>query len=169
MAVKNDPKTNAKKVIDVLNKARSMELFAIAQYMQQHYKLADDNYTQLAAGMRKIAIDEMRHAEDLAERICEINGVPTQEHADKAKMGQDVYTIFPFDSNIELDTLMQYAQFAAICRECGDVVSARLFERISEDEQKHQTYFDDTATHIKQLDKSYLAAVSGKDFGEDAD
>ena len=62
-------KTRKEKVIEVLNKARSMELFAIHQYMNQHYNLSDKDYGELAANMKLIAIDEMRHAEDFAERI----------------------------------------------------------------------------------------------------
>lgn len=150
-----------KKVIDALNGARSMELHAIAQYMQQHYRLDDDDYSILATNMKKIAIDEMRHAEDFAERIRDIGGVPTQDHQDKAKLDQDVYAIYPFDNALELETIEKYCAYAAICRECGDIVSMRLFERIIEDEQRHQTYFDDTAVHIKTLDKSFLAKVSG--------
>lgn len=169
MATKKDKEAKTKKVIDVLNKARSMELFAIAQYMQQHYRLGDDNYTALASAMRKVAIDEMRHAEDFAERVYDIGGVPTQEHSDKAKLGQSVYDIYTYDSDVELDTIEQYTEFAATCRECGDIVSMRLFERIIEDEQRHQTYFDDTATHVKTLDKSFLAAVAGKDIDETDD
>ena len=57
------------KVIEVLNKARAMELFAIHQYMNQHYNLDDMDYGELAANMKLIAIDEMRHAENFAERI----------------------------------------------------------------------------------------------------
>lgn len=164
---KNDDKK--KKVIDALNKARSMELFAIAQYMQQHYRLDDDFYSVLATNMKKIAIEEMRHAEDFAERIKDIGGIPTQDHSAKALLNQDVYQIYPFDSDVELDTIEQYCSFAAVCRECGDIVSMRLFERIIEDEQRHQIYFDDTATHIKTMDKSYLAKVSGTELDEATD
>ncbi|HOK97146.1 MAG TPA: ferritin-like domain-containing protein, partial [Anaerohalosphaeraceae bacterium] len=57
------------KVIEVLNKARAMELHAIHQYMNQHYNLDDMDYGELAANLKLIAIDEMRHAEMLAERI----------------------------------------------------------------------------------------------------
>ncbi|CAK7019913.1 MAG: Bacterioferritin [Desulfovibrio sp.] len=169
MAAKKDQEAKTQRVIDVLNKARSMELFAIAQYMQQHYRLGDDNYTTLAANMRKVAIEEMRHAENFAERIFDIGGVPTQDHATKAVLNQDVYAIYPYNSDVELDTIEKYAEFAAVCRECGDIVSMRLFERIIEDEQEHQTYFDDTATHVKTLDKSFLAAVAGKNIGEEDD
>ena len=169
MTAKKQMDAKKKKVIDVLNKARSMELFAIAQYMQQHYTLDDDDYAVLAGNMRKIAIDEMKHAEEFAERIKDLDGIPTQDHASKAVLNQDVYTIYPYDSDVELDTLEKYNEFAAFCRECNDIVSMRLFERIIEDEQRHQTYFDDTATHIKTMDKSFLAKVSGTDVGAEND
>ena len=169
MASKADQSAKRKKVIDALNKARSMELFAIATYMQQHYTLADDDYGVLATNMKKIAIDEMRHAEDFAERIKDINGEPTAEHAQKTVRGQDVYAIYPFDNQTELDTIEAYNRFAATCRECGDIVSMRLFERIIEDEQRHQTYFEDIADHIQKLDKSFLARVSNTDIEGEAD
>ena len=169
MAAKKDQDAKKKKVIEVLNKARSMELFAIAQYMQQHYRLDDDDYAVLAGNMRKIAIEEMKHAEEFAERIKDLGGIPTQDHASKAILDQDVYKIYPYDSDVELDTLDKYNEFAVTCRECSDIVSMRLFERIIEDEQRHQTYFDDTATHIKTMDKSFLAKVSGTEMGGEND
>jgi len=55
-----------KNVIEVLNKARSMELLAITQYMNQHYNLDDMDYGELAGKVKLIAIDEMRHAEMFA-------------------------------------------------------------------------------------------------------
>ncbi|MCC8194320.1 MAG: bacterioferritin [Deltaproteobacteria bacterium] len=169
MAANSDQDAKRKNVIDVLNKARSMELFAIAQYMQQHYRLDDDDYAVLATNMRKVAIDEMKHAEAFAERIKDLDGIPTQDHSAKAVLDQDVYQIYPYDSDVELDTLEKYNQFAIICRENNDIVSMRLFERIIEEEQVHQTYFDDTATHIKTMDKSFLAKVAGTDVDEDND
>ena len=68
-----------KNVIEVLNKARAMELLAIAQYMNQHYNLDDMDYGEMAAKVKLIAIDEMRHAEMFAERIKELAGEPTTE------------------------------------------------------------------------------------------
>ena len=44
-----------------MNKARAMELQAIAQYMNQHYNLDDMDYGEMAAKVKLIAIDEMRH------------------------------------------------------------------------------------------------------------
>jgi len=169
MAPRKDQNARKSKVIEALNKARSMELFAIAQYMQQHYRLDDDDYAVLAGNMKKIAIDEMKHAEQFAERIKDLGGIPTQDHSAKAVLDQDVYKIYPYDSDVELDTLDKYNDFAAVCRDNGDIVSMRIFERIIEDEQRHQTYFDDTATHIKTMDKSFLAKVAGTEVGADND
>ncbi|MGB9628229.1 MAG: ferritin-like domain-containing protein, partial [Thermodesulfobacteriota bacterium] len=64
------------KVIDLLNKARSRELSAIAQYMEHHYELEDQDFGKLATKLKEIAIQEMKHAEKLAERILFLNGEP---------------------------------------------------------------------------------------------
>jgi bacterioferritin len=149
------------KVIEVLNKARAMELQAISQYMNQHYGLDDMDYGELAANMKLIAIDEMRHAESFAERIKELGGEPTVEPAAKAVKGQEVEKIFPFDANLEDHTIDVYNQFAAVCRENGDSVSQKIFETIIEEEQSHFNYFDNVDQHIKKMGNTYLARIAG--------
>lgn len=150
-----------KKVIEVLNKARSMELQAIHQYMNQHYNLDDMDYGDLAAKVKLIAIDEMRHAEMFAERIKELGGEPTAEPADKVVKGQKVDVIFPFDAGLEDDTMDVYNQFLLVCRENGDSTSMKLFETIVDEEQIHFNYFDNVSDHIKKLGPSYLAQIAG--------
>jgi len=149
------------KVIEVLNKARSMELYAIHQYMNQHYNLDDADYGELAAKVKLIAIDEMRHAEAFAERIKELGGEPTSDVADKVKKGQDVKAIFPFDAKVEDDTIDDYNQFLLVCRENGDSVSFKLFEGIINEEQAHYNYFSNVDDHIKTLGQAYLARIAG--------
>ena len=78
------------KVIDVLNKARAMELQAIHQYMNQHYNIDNMDYGDLAAKIKLIAIDEMRHAEMFAERIEDLGGQPTTALAAQVTKGQQV-------------------------------------------------------------------------------
>ena len=151
-----------KAVIEVLNKARSMELYAIYQYMNQHYGLDDDNYGKLASAMKKIAIEEMKHAEAFAERIKDICGdqEPTADAEGKLVKGQEVEDIYKFDAKVEDDTLKKYNEFILVCRQNGDAVSATLFEKIIADEQAHFNYFDDTATHIEKLGGSFLARMT---------
>ena len=149
------------KVIDVLNKARAMELFAIHQYMNQHYNLDDMDYGELAANMKLIAIDEMRHAENFAERIKELGGEPTTQKEGKIVTGQEVTVIYEADANQEEATIEAYSNFLAVCKEAGDIVSARLFERIIDEEQAHLTYYDNIDGHIKKLGDTYLAKIAG--------
>lgn len=148
-------------VIEVLNKARSMELQAIHQYMNQHYTLDDMDYGDLAANLKLIAIDEMRHAEMFAERVKELGGEPTAEPKDKIVKGQKVEIIFPFNSGLEDDTLDVYNQFLLVCRENGDSTSMKLFENIVDEEQIHYNYFSNVSDHIKELGPSYLARIAG--------
>jgi bacterioferritin len=159
--VQSSREQRKKKVIEVLNKARSMELQAIHQYMNQHYNLDDMDYGDLAAKVKLIAIDEMRHAEMFAERIKELAGEPTAEPAGKVEKGQKVEVIFPFDAGLEDDTMDTYNQFLLVCRENGDSASMKLFETIVGEEQIHFNYFDNVGDHIKRLGPSYLAQIAG--------
>ena len=149
------------KVIDVLNKARAMELQAITQYMNQHYNLDDMDYGELAAKVKLIAIDEMRHAESFAERVKELGGEPVTGHDGKIAKGQKVEKIFTFDAGLEDDTIDTYNQFLLVCRENGDSVSMKLFETIIDEEQIHYNYFDNVNTHIEKLGDTYLAKIAG--------
>lgn len=158
---KASKQTRRNKVIDVLNKARAMELQAISQYMNQHYNLDDMDYGELAAKIKLIAIDEMRHAEQFAERIKELGGEPVTVHEGTIKKGQKVEGIFPFDANLEDDTIDVYNQFLLVCRDNGDSISMKLFENIIDEEQIHYNYFDNVDAHIKKLGDTYLAKIAG--------
>ncbi|NCD26238.1 MAG: bacterioferritin [Deltaproteobacteria bacterium] len=149
------------RVIDVLNQARAMELFAITQYMNQHYNLDSFDYGELAAKMKLIAIDEMRHAEMFAERIKELGGEPCTSYEGELKKAQNVRAIYPYDTQLEDDTIDAYDQFLQTCRESGDSISAKLFETIIEEEQAHMNYFDNVGNHIETLGDTYLSKIAG--------
>ncbi|MHC4551396.1 MAG: bacterioferritin [Planctomycetota bacterium] len=150
-----------KNVIEVLNKARAMELQAIGQYMNQHYGLDDADFGELAAKVKLIAIDEMRHAEMFAERIKELGGEPTAEPAGAVTKGQEVEVVFPFDAEQEDEAIAAYNGFLLVCRENGDSISMKLFEDVIEEEQVHFNYFDNVAGHIGKLGPAYLARIAG--------
>ena len=154
-------KGQKEKVIEALNKARAMELYAIAQYMNQHYNLDDDDYGKFAANIKLIAIDEMRHAEQFAERIKELDGEPTTSMDAKPVKGQEVKAVFPFNEKVEDDTISVYNQLMQLCRDNGDNVSAKLFEAIIIEEQDHYNHFSNEAKHVKKLGDTYLSQVAG--------
>jgi bacterioferritin len=158
---KSSREKRTQKVIDVLNKARAMELQAIHQYMNQHYNLDDLDYGELAAKLKLIAIDEMRHAETFAERVKELGGEPVTGHDGTVKKGQAVEGVFPFDANLEDHTIEVYNEFLLVCRENGDSISMKIFEEIIDEEQLHYNYFDNVDNHIKKLGDTYLAKIAG--------
>ncbi len=150
-----------KKVIEVLNKARSMELQAIYQYMNQHYNLDHMDYGDLALKVKLIAVDEMRHAEMFAERIKELDGEPSAEPAAMIVKAQKIDAVFPFNARLEDDTIDAYNQFLLVCRENGDSISMKLFETIIDEEQAHFNYFDNVSDHIRTLGAAYLSQIAG--------
>ncbi len=157
----SDRAERKKNVIEALNKARGMELQAIHQYMNQHFKLDDQDYGELAANMKLIAIDEMRHAEAFAERIVELGGEPTSQPADKIVKGQSIKEIYDFNVEEEETAVEVYNGFILLCKENMDILSAKLFERIVGEEQMHLTYFENTANHIETLKDTYLSKMAG--------
>ncbi len=159
--VKDSREQRKRKVVEVLNKARSMELHAIHQYMNQHYNLDDMDYGDLAAKIKLIAIDEMRHAEMFAERIKELGGEPTTDLAAKVEKAQKLEAVFPFDAGLEDETMDVYNRFILVCRENGDSTSMKLFETIVDEEQAHFNYFDNVNEHIRKLGPAYLAQIAG--------
>lgn len=158
---KNSKEDRRKNVIEVLNKARAMELQAIHQYMNQHYNLDDKDYGEMAAKVKLIAIDEMRHAEMFAERVKELGGEPVVAYDGSVEKGQEVQRVFEFDANQEDDTIDAYNQFLLVCRENGDSISMKLFETIIDEEQIHFNYFDNVSEHIEKLGDVYLAQIAG--------
>ena len=150
-----------KKIIDALNTARSMELHAIHQYMVQHYDLDNMDYGDMAVKVKLIAIDEMRHAEMLADRIEELDGQPTSELAAVVEKGQTIEAVFPFDRELEDGAITSYDEFIQVCRENGDNTTVKLLETINEEEQIHYNYFDNVTDHLSTLGKVYLAQIAG--------
>jgi bacterioferritin len=159
MATKKD--SGKSPVIEVLNRARASELAAILQYMSQHYELADQDYGPLAADLKLIAIDEMRHAEMLAERILVLGGMPTTQPDMEAKKKEPVLEVMRRDEGLEVQAVKDYNDFLRTCREERDSVSARLFETLIDEEQAHLEHFQDVIGHIAELGASYLARQTG--------
>lgn len=156
-----DKASRKAKVVEVLNNARGMELLAVHQYMHQHYNLDSKDYGELAAKMKLIAIDEMRHAEAFAERVKELGGDPATEPCGKVKKNQDVAGIYTYDAMTEDNAIEAYNTFLKVCQENGDVISARLFENIIDEEQTHMTYFENVGEHIATLGDAYLSKIAG--------
>jgi bacterioferritin len=132
----------SEKVIGELNRALSAELTAIVQYMVQAEMCESWGYKGLAAQTKKRAIEEMRHAEGLIERILFLDGKPAVETALKPTIGDDVKAQLELDLHDEADAVKQYNAAMAICMKEGDNGTRELFLKMLHDEERHTDFLE---------------------------
>jgi bacterioferritin len=150
----------SKKVIDLLNAARSRELTAITQYMAQHYELEDRDFGKLASKFKEIAIAEMKHAEKLAERILYLKGEPTSKPDAVAKKGQEIPEMLKTNIALESQAIKMYNEASVICAAEKDQKSKEVFEELLGDEEGHLNYFENVMGHVDKLGAAYLATLT---------
>lgn len=139
------------KVIAELNAALSSELSAIAQYMVQAEMCHNWNYNRLGDLTKKRAIEEMKHAEGLIERILFLDGSPEVAVALQPKIGKNVKEHLEIDLKDELEAVVQYNNSVKICTENGDAGSRELFEHMIQDEERHADFLEAQLQAISDL------------------
>ena len=125
------------KVIELLNEALRNELTATNQYWL-HYRLLDNwGVARLAAFERAESIDEMKHADRLAERILFLDGLPNFQLLGRLRIGETVEEALRADLDLELEALTQLRGAIQHCEQVRDYVSRDLFADILENEEEH--------------------------------
>ena len=120
------------KVIEFLNEALKNELTAINQYWL-HYRMLDNwGVTKLAEFERHESIDEMKHADKLAERIFFLDGLPNFQLLGRLKIGETVEEILKADLELEYEALPMLKNAIEHCESVRDYVSRDLFAEILE-------------------------------------
>ena len=142
-----------KKVIEYLNKGLRSELTAINQYWL-HYRMLDNwGFARLAAHEREESIEEMKHADQLAERILMLDGLPNFQAIGQLKIGESVEEVLRADLALELEALDQLKGAIKHCEDVQDYVSRNLFASILESEESH---VDEIETQLDMIDKMGL-------------
>ena len=151
------PQGNAK-VIEVLSDVLSAELTAINQYFLHAEMCANWGYQRLHDRIRKESIDEMKHAEQLIERILYLEGQPNVSELGRITIGLNVPELLKSDLELELDALPRLNKGIAVCREEGDNGSRELLEDILQSEEEHTYWLEAQMTLIEQVGvQNYLA------------
>ncbi len=139
------------KVIEFLNEALKNELTAINQYWL-HYRLLDNlGVTKLADYERHESIDEMKHADKLAERIFFLDGLPNFQLLGRLRVGESVEEILKADLELEYDALPLLKDAIAHCESVRDYVSRDLFAAILDSEEEHVDFLETQFDLIKQM------------------
>jgi len=151
-----------KKVIDQLNAALSSELTAIVQYMTQSEMCQNWGYKRLGDLTKARAIEEMKHAEGLIERIIFLDEIPSVEVGLKPQLGSKVQEQIEIDLKDELDAVRQYNDAVKLCSEAKDDGSKSLFESMIRDEERHADFLDAQLHAIKEMGiANYLSQQIG--------
>jgi bacterioferritin len=125
------------KVIEYLNEALKNELTAVNQYWL-HYRMLDNwGVAKLADFERHESIDEMKHADQLSERILFLDGLPNFQLLGRLRIGETVEEILKADLELEYEALPLLKDAIAHCETVRDYVSRDLFAHILENEEEH--------------------------------
>ena len=145
-------------VLELLNDVLTAELTAVNQYFL-HAKLCHHwGYERLADKIRSESIDEMRHVEELTDRILYLEGIPNYQRLFSVRVGETVVEQFELDLQTERESIKRLNDGIATCVGVGDNGTRELLAHILVDEEEHADWLETQLALVAQLgDAHYLA------------
>ena len=155
------------KVIDFLNEALKNELTAINQYWL-HYRMLDNwGVARLAHFEREESIDEMKHADKLADRILFLGGLPNFQLLGRLRVGETVEEILKADLAVEEEAIPLLKDAIAHSESVRDYVSRDLFSDILESEEHHVDELEKQFEMIERMGIENYIQLQSKPVSED--
>lgn len=150
------------KVIDLLNEVLTSELTAINQYFVHAKMCKNWGFDRLAAKVRAESIDEMKHADQLIDRILYFDGVPNVQRLWKINVGETVPEQFKLDLQLEIAAIERLNNGVKLCRDVGDNGTRELLEGILVSEEEHADWLETQLSLISTIgDTNYLSEQIG--------
>lgn len=150
------------KVIEHLNRILGNELVAINQYFLHAKMYKDWGLQELAAHEHHESIDEMKHADELIERILFLEGLPNLQDLGKLMIGEDTQDILECDLKLEHLAHKDLKDAVAHSETVGDYVSRDLFRSIMDAEEDHIDWLETQLGLIEKMGlQNYLAQAMG--------
>lgn len=145
-------------VIRLLNAVITAELTAINQYFLHAKMLQNWGLERLYAKVYRESIDEMRHADQLIERVLYLDGTPNLQKLDKLHIGETVKEQFESDLALEDRAIPRLNDAIAYCREHADNGTRALLEEILVSEEEHKDWLETQLDLIARVgEQAYLA------------
>jgi bacterioferritin len=130
----------SKKLLGMLNDAIAGELQVALQYMWQHVQWKGVKHFAVKDEFKTIGIEEMKHAEAIAERLFYLGGTPTTK-PEPISVGSSLKEMLTTDKKDEEETIKLYREIIALAAKEGDLTTAHLFTEILGDEEGHHDTF----------------------------
>ena len=148
MVTKNTAATKvSKKLLDQLNAAIAREIQVAVQYMWQHVMWSGVKGHAVQGTLQGIAVQEMKHAEAIAERLYYLGGIPTTKPT-PIFVGGKLKDMIAQDVEDEAGAITLYKDIIALANKEGDVTTAHLFREILEQEEDHHDTFTTLAEEV---------------------
>jgi bacterioferritin len=149
------------KVIDALNEALKEEMTAVNQYFLHSEMCENWGYSKLSAFIKKESIDEMKHAEELIERILFLDGRPNMASTLPLNIGKTIPEIIENDLKLEVGAVAMYNRFIKLAGEASDQGTVELLKKLLKDEEGHVDGLEEQAGKIKDMGlQVYLSVQS---------
>ncbi len=159
--MKGDPK-----VLEYLNEVLKNELTAINQYWL-HYRMYDHwGVKKLAEFERHESIDEMKHADQVAERILFLDGLPNFQLLGRLRIGETVAEILQADLDLEIEAIAVLKDAIEHCERVRDYVSRDLFRQILDSEEEHVDTLETQFELIERMGIENYVQLNSKPAGE---
>ena len=134
-----------------MNRILKNELTAINQYFLHAKMLKDWGTSELAEKARDESIDEMKHADELIERILFLNGLPNLQDLGKLRIGENIEEILRCDLALEMDTIPDIRAAIADCETAADYVTRDLLRSILHSEEEHLDFLETQFDMIERM------------------
>ena len=146
------------KIVEALNEILTSELTAINQYFV-HAKMCENwGYQKLAAKKREESIEEMKHADEVIDRILFLDGVPNMQRLNPVKVGEEPLEQHQVDLELEVDARKRLNDAIALCRDKSDNGTRELLEKILKDEEDSIDWLESQLHLVKEVGRErYLA------------
>ena len=149
------------KVIEQLNIILGNELVAISQYFLHARILKDKGYERLGEATFKESVDEMKHADEIVQRILFLEGVPNMEQLGRLNIGADVKEMLAADLDLEMRAIPDLRVAVELCERERDFVSRDLLQSILDDEEEHVDWLETQLSMIAEMGlQNYLQSAA---------
>ena len=139
------------KVIEYLNGVLKNELTAINQYFCHAKMFENWGLKELHEAVYKESIDEMKHADNVTDRILFLDGLPNLQDIGRLRIGEDTKEILECDLALEMDAIPYLREAIKYSESEKDYVSRDLFQDILEDEEEHVDWLETQLDLIKRI------------------
>ena len=156
--MKGDPQ-----IIDLLNRVLTAELTAINQYFIHAKMMKNWGYHRLAEHERKESIDEMKHADEVIERILYLEGVPNLQRLGKVNVGENVPEQLRLDLEEEKRAVKRLNDGIKLCRDLGDNGTEDFLTKILRSEEEHIDWIETQLELVRQIGEANYLAQQIKD------